>query len=296
MPIDGTPRSPSPTSSETFVSATPLAPNGSFQVPIMVAKKEMPLGTTRTPPMNSSGLESMVTSTAPDTEIDTFSGSGTSSNSAFLSTTPSVMVTSPMPAASDRSLSLVPTWALTSSAALPRNLSAPSPDRSSRPSTSRPRLDPGAGDRLQLVEGERGVVEGGDDDQRVGQVHAVQPAQRGRQRGELVVVVQADADGEAPRGALADDRLHPLEARVRWPRRTPRSARRRWSVRDRSGSAPAARAAAPASRQPLHRKGPAASRRARTRAASRSASAHRAPRRRPGRRRRPGAPRRRSSR
>src|SRR5664279_1301040 len=142
MPIDGTPSKSEPTSSETFVSATPLAPNGSFQVPSMVAKKEMPLGTTRTPPTNSNGLLSMVTSTAPDTEMDTFSGSGTSSNSAFLSTTPSVIVTSPMPAASDRSLSLVPTWALTSNSALPRNLSAPRPDRSSRPSTSSPRLTP----------------------------------------------------------------------------------------------------------------------------------------------------------
>src|SRR5664279_574880 len=142
MPIDGTPSKSDPTSSETSVSAIPFAPNGSFQVPFMVAKKEMPLGTTRTPPTNSSGLLSMVTSTAPDTEMDTFSGSGTSSNSAFLSTTPSVIVTSPMPAASDRSLSLVPMWALTSNSALPRNLSAPRPDRSSRPSTSNPRLTP----------------------------------------------------------------------------------------------------------------------------------------------------------
>ena len=106
MPIDGTPSKSDPISSETFVRATPLAPNGSFQVPFMVAKNEMPFGTTRTPPMNSSGLASMVTSTAPDTEIETFSGSGTNSNSASLSTTPSVMVTSPIPAASDSSLEL----------------------------------------------------------------------------------------------------------------------------------------------------------------------------------------------
>src|SRR5664279_3409019 len=75
-----------------------------------------------------------------------------------------------------------------------------------------PTADPGTGDRLQLVEGERGVVEGGDDDQRIGQVHAVQSAEGGRQRGEFVGVVQGDPDCETPGCALPDDRLHPLES------------------------------------------------------------------------------------
>ena len=89
---------------------------------------------------------------------------------------------------------------------------------------------PGAGDRLQFVEGEGGVVEGGDDDQRIGQVHAVQPAERRRQRGEPVVVVQFDAEREAPGRALANDRLYPLEAGAGGREATPRTAPRRCSA------------------------------------------------------------------
>ncbi len=178
IPIDGTPSKSDPISSETFFSAMPLAPNGSFQVPFMVAKNEMPFGTTRTPPMNSSGLASMVTSTAPATEIEMFSGSGTNSNSASLRTTPSVIAMSPIPAASDSSLSLVPTCALTSRWLLPEELVGAEAGQVQPAVDEQSVFDPGTGDGLQSSKRERGVVERGDDDQRVRQMHAVQAAQR----------------------------------------------------------------------------------------------------------------------
>src|ERR1700712_4520320 len=59
IPMDGTSSASAPISRATSETETPLMPNGESQVPFMVAWKEIRLGSTLTPPMNTNGLESM---------------------------------------------------------------------------------------------------------------------------------------------------------------------------------------------------------------------------------------------
>jgi hypothetical protein len=66
MPISGMPSKLEPISSARSDSASPRVWKGSFHVPFIVADSLTPLGSTLAAPMNTRGLSSSVTATAPE--------------------------------------------------------------------------------------------------------------------------------------------------------------------------------------------------------------------------------------